>query len=293
MNILVMGGTKLFGRKLVARLLDTGHAVTIATRGNTEDNFGDRVQRIRFDRTKPEQLMETLKDKSYDVVYDQICFTPGEAKAAIDALGDRVGRYIFTSTMAVYEGSEEPITESHFDPLHSLIQLDQESYTYAEGKRQAEAYFHQFAPFPVTSVRVSMVIDGDDYTRRFDFHVNHVARKESIGLPEQTHPIAFVTAEEMANFLAFIGLQSNFVGPINAANHGWFDVIGIASAIGRYLNVEPIFHVTQHPKDDPDYSPYAFSYPLRASNQLAESLGFQFSTLESALPALVDEVLAR
>ena len=46
MNILVLGGTGFFGKHLVWELLHRGHEVTIATRGRTPDDFGDRVRRL-------------------------------------------------------------------------------------------------------------------------------------------------------------------------------------------------------------------------------------------------------
>ena len=48
MKILVIGGTRFFGIHMVKELLDRGHDITIATRGLTPDNFGDKVKRIVF-----------------------------------------------------------------------------------------------------------------------------------------------------------------------------------------------------------------------------------------------------
>jgi len=38
-KVLVMGGTRFFGKKLVQHLLDEGNEVTIATRGRTPDPY--------------------------------------------------------------------------------------------------------------------------------------------------------------------------------------------------------------------------------------------------------------
>ena len=48
MKILVIGGTRYFGIHMVNKLLEQGHAVTIATRGKTPDSYGDKVERITF-----------------------------------------------------------------------------------------------------------------------------------------------------------------------------------------------------------------------------------------------------
>lgn len=48
MNILVLGGTD-FAENSGVELLHRGHEVTIATRGRTPDDFGDRVRRLIVD----------------------------------------------------------------------------------------------------------------------------------------------------------------------------------------------------------------------------------------------------
>ena len=60
MNILVLGGTGFFGKHLVWELLHRGHEVTIATRGRTPDDFGDRVRRLIVDRTDARQMEQVF-----------------------------------------------------------------------------------------------------------------------------------------------------------------------------------------------------------------------------------------
>ena len=57
-KILVFGGTRFFGKALVQRLINKGHEVTIATRGQTKDEFGPSVKRIIVDRENKESLIE-------------------------------------------------------------------------------------------------------------------------------------------------------------------------------------------------------------------------------------------
>ena len=51
MHVLVIGGNRFMGLSLVWRLLFGGHRVTVLNRGNLADPFGDRVERVRVDRT--------------------------------------------------------------------------------------------------------------------------------------------------------------------------------------------------------------------------------------------------
>lgn len=293
MKILVLGGTTFFGRRLVHLLLNEGHDVTIATRGQSQDDFGDAVVRIKVDRTDRNEMVQAFGYSYYDVVYDQICFNPKEAKIAVEAFGNRVGRYIFTSSMAVYGHKDGEITEEDFLPNQNSYDLEAERYTYSDGKRQAEAFFSQNASFPVVEVRVAMVVSGnDDYTGRFDFYVQNVAKNESIGVFETEHPITYVTAWDVAEFLKFLGTKSNFEGPINAANSGFLSIQELSREIGKVINQTPSFHVGSH--EDKTLSPYAmFPFTWKLSNDQATSIGFQFPSIRESIPMMVQESVQR
>src|SRR5687767_5420789 len=102
-DILVIGGTRFFGRLLVERLLGAGHRVTLATRGSAPDPFGDRVARVRVDRGDAAAMTAAFAGAGYDVVYDQVCYRPIDATIALAALGGRIGRYVMASTIEVYD----------------------------------------------------------------------------------------------------------------------------------------------------------------------------------------------
>ena len=63
MNILVLGGTRFFGVHLVRELIKQGHKVTIATRGNKVDEFGDRVNRIKVDHANFIEMKNAFLNK--------------------------------------------------------------------------------------------------------------------------------------------------------------------------------------------------------------------------------------
>lgn len=86
MEILVLGGTRLMGIHLVEALLHKGHSVTIATRGITQDEFGDRVKRIIVDRTDPVGLKESLRDQHYDVVCDSLAYCSNDVRILLDVI---------------------------------------------------------------------------------------------------------------------------------------------------------------------------------------------------------------
>ena len=74
MNVLVLGGTRFFGIHMVNVLLENGHDVTIATRGNASDPFGKKVRRITIERTNSASLKEGLSGTHFDAVLDKLAY---------------------------------------------------------------------------------------------------------------------------------------------------------------------------------------------------------------------------
>ena len=85
-KVLVLGGTRFFGRKLVELLLADGHDVTIVTRGKLANPFGDTVKHVIVDRRDTDAFSKAFEGEYYDIVYDNICYSPNEAKAFCDIL---------------------------------------------------------------------------------------------------------------------------------------------------------------------------------------------------------------
>ena len=85
MKILVIGGTRYFGRYTVEKLVRDGHDVTIASRGNASDDFGDTVKRVRLDRTDPDSVRKAIGGQYFDVIVD---FRPEEGELKWCSRGD-------------------------------------------------------------------------------------------------------------------------------------------------------------------------------------------------------------
>jgi len=293
LKVLILGGTRFVGRRLVHRLIAEGHDVTIATRGTTPDPFGYHIERLTVHREDTAGLKAALFEDSFDVVYDQLCANPRQAQAAIEALGNRVKRYIFTSSMMVYNDKYGIIDETDFDPSIYPIDLSLADYAYAEGKRQAEAYFFQHAPFPVVAIRPGMIIAEDDYTGRFDFVIDHVTNGIPLGVHLESRPISFISADSMAHFLNYIGIYSDYVGPLNACDEGYYTGQDMAEAIGQTMGIVPRTYYTEERAEDPNFNPYAFESMLKLSTRVAESIGFTFPNMRGQLPPMVEQSLMR
>src|SRR5689334_15579627 len=113
MHVLIVGGTRFVGYELVGRLLAAGDMGTILNRGTHPDPFGERVERLRADRTTPE-LEQVLDGRSFDAAIDFAAYTGEDVARIVRLLDGRVGHYIFISSGQVYlvrEGIAPPFRE--------------------------------------------------------------------------------------------------------------------------------------------------------------------------------------
>lgn len=284
-KILIIGGTRFFGKRLVERLLaDSSNAVTILTRGVASDPFGEQVQRIHADRFEPAELADAVGDSQWDVIYDNICYSPDEAKQACQIFDGNTKRYVLTSSMSVYDYSDEAITDDIFDPeAYPLRYGNRNDHTYKEGKRLAEAVFIQQATFPVATVRFPIVLGTDDYTRRLHFHIEHIHNELPIGIPNPEAHINFIRSDEAADFLYRLG-YSTATGPFNACSNGTVRIKDIIAMIEDETGQQAMIHKKTA---DEHMSPFGIEQSWFMDTTKAQSEGYTFLTLSDWLPELV------
>lgn len=280
---LVFGGTRFFGVNLVQTLLSKGLTVTVASRQNSEVPFGSEVETLKVDRFDFKSVQEAVSGRTWDMVFDQICFNARDAKIAVQALHGKTQKYIFTSTMSVYDFAEN-VSETDFNPtLYPISDTPPDQVTYQEGKRQAEAVFFQEAAFPVIAVRIPIVLGEYDYTQRLLLHINRTREGAVIGFPNLQAKMGFIHQKEAGHFLAWIGEQ-DFSGPINACADEIISMEELMALIESEVGIKPILPSTFEPSE---HSPYGVGNTWNMSNSKAKELGYCFSTLDDWLPGLI------
>ena len=282
-NVLIFGGSRYFGKRLALRLAEAGDNVTIVTRGQLQVPEAEGIQSVKGDR----QSVATLKDlsrQSYDLVYDNICFTPYQAKIATDAFFDRVGKYVLTSTMSVYEPGAE-LKESEFNPLHGEYHLERE-HDYGQGKREAESYFFHRASFPVASVRFPIVLGPDDYTDRLKHYVSAIREGRPVVLHRPEAKMGFISSVEAAAFLEWVG-RADVTGPFNAASDGIISMGALMERIGQHVG-KPV-HIIK----EGESSPYDTDRDYYMSNEEAKRAGFVFSQLDDWIDRVIVQTMRK
>jgi nucleoside-diphosphate-sugar epimerase len=283
-SALILGGTQFVGKRLVHLLLAEGVEVTIATRGKTADPFGDQVTRLKISREDNESLAQAFKAKQWDVVYDQTCYSSQEALDTLRALDGKVGKYVFTSSQAVYDfGSNHK--EENFNPLeYTPLLKGRKEYIgyvgYQEAKRAAEAVLFQKAKIPVVAVRFPIIIGKDDYTNRLEFHVNHVESGTAMFIENLDFRYSFIDSEEAAAFLLSIA-KSDYHGTINPGSSEDSSLRELVKVIEDHTGKKAVLDLGGDP------SPYNLPGSWSVDISRANSLGYRFTSLHQLLDQLI------
>ncbi|ADU29686.1 NAD-dependent epimerase/dehydratase family protein [Evansella cellulosilytica] len=288
-HVLVLGGTRFFGKRLVQKLIDNGDNVTVATRGETEVKFDGTVTRVKVNRFDRESMTSVFPDKKWDIIYDQICFSPDDAQDACDVFAGKVNRYVLTSTLSVYQFNEKAAKEEKdFNPFAYDIQSGRkEDFDYSEGKRLAEAVFFQKANFPVVAPRPPIVFGLDDYTERLQYHIRKILRGDKIGIDNVEAKISFVDSEDLAQFLFWIGHQ-DFVGPVNASAPDQITLGDMIALIERKTGGRAIVKASLSKEES---SPMNFPTSYYQDVAFAKAEGYTFKPLSEWFEPLIEALV--
>lgn len=111
MRLLVLGGSWFLGRAVVSDALSRNWDVTTFRRGQSAGADSD-VPLIRGDRENSDDLARLAAAGPWDAVVDTSGFVPANVLSVARALEPATNRYVFVSTVSVYEGwPTEPLTE--------------------------------------------------------------------------------------------------------------------------------------------------------------------------------------
>lgn len=296
MNILVLGGTRFFGVPMINKLIEGGHKITVATRGNYSDNWGDKVTRVKADRLSDESMKELLQGNHYDVVIDKIAYCSMDIKRILQYLD--CDWYIQMSTTALYgelhmntdetdcdtsAGSERGIWQERADAPYEVVKLNAEKAIF---QRLANRIYK---PSPrCIAVRYPYVIGPNDYTKRLLFYVDHVRNEMPMYIDNLDNEISFIMEDEAGEFMAYLATSeaaAEFSGPINGANKGNISIRKIIEYVEGKTGKKAVL------SDDGEPAPYNGTPTNTINTELAEMLGFKFQPIEKRIYKLLDELI--
>src|SRR5262245_4125680 len=110
LRILILGGTGFTGPFQVKYALSRGHKVTVFNRGKTHPGeLLKEVEQLVGDRNGQ---LDALKGKQWDVCIDNPTTLPAWVRDAAQILKGNIDRYVFTSTISVYQDSKTGLDEN-------------------------------------------------------------------------------------------------------------------------------------------------------------------------------------
>lgn len=314
MHILVIGGTRFFGRSAVEQLLAAGHRVTIFSRGNSRPPFWDDIEHIQGDRTDADGLRAHLSGRSFDGVIDNQCFNREEAESVIEALRGRVGRYVVASTVSVYgEGGHaigrhtvrqplteeerfavdyrylEPVRETDLDNADHPWEYRPNLSAYGEGKRHMErAMLESPQDWPWIVVRVPATLGPGDPSGRFSWWLSRIMDGGPILLPDGgAHAVQLGYSSDLSQFLIRLQGQGevrsiyNYAQPETPALANFLRAM--AGDAGRPLNTvaapsDVMQRYTELPWEEWSYAPFCYCPLLMSTSRAEAQVGLGFRT---------------
>ncbi|MEU1777920.1 NAD-dependent epimerase/dehydratase family protein [Streptomyces abikoensis] len=202
MSVLVLGGTSFVGRAIVEDALRAGARVTLFGRGRTGTDLFPGLTRLIGDRDTGDYA--ALRDGRWDAVVDVSGFVPRHVGQAMDALGDRVGRYLFISSHAVYDntglrpGSDEDTPRR--PPVRDTEVLD--NTTYGPCKVACEDDVLARYGTRATIVRPGKVAGPHDPSDTFTHWVRRAALGGRVALPtDPAQPVQIVDSRDLARLV--------------------------------------------------------------------------------------------
>src|ERR1700730_158196 len=230
MKVLILGGTRFVGRHLVTAALARNHEITLFNRGKHPSAPLKSVETICGDRNSD---LAKLQGRRWDAVVDTCGYLPRTVRASAEILSHSVARYVFISSQSVYadvsvSGIDETapvatLTSEQLDHANEIDSSGQPSaLTYGKMygglKALCEQAAEEVSPNRVLIIRPGLIVGPYDYTDRFTYWVQRVARDEPREVLAPVRPdryVQFIDVRDLAEWTVRM-IETKSTGAYNA-----------------------------------------------------------------------------
>ena len=247
MRVLVLGGTVFLGRHVVEALLARGDEVTLFHRGQHGAELFPGVERVIGDRAT--DLDRLPAGATWDAVIDTSAYVPAVAAASAAALRDRAERYVFISSLSVYDLAQAPITEAsatvEVPDGASRDEMTMETYGPLKllCEREVEA---AFGADRTLIVRPGLIVGPHDPTDRYTYWPLRFARGGDVLVPDDLDMCPpLLDVRDLAAFIVD-AIEAGHSGAVNASAdpaftlRAMFDACAAASGVAsRVVPIRP------------------------------------------------------
>ena len=237
MRILIIGGTRFLGRHLVDSALARGHEVTLFNRGKTNPDLFPQLETILGDREKDVVKLADL-GQTWDAAIDVAGYLPRIVRLSVEALEPGVSRYIYISSLSVYENFREVgIDESY--PVgkiedETIEEITEE--TYGPLKALCEKAVQDLYGERALIVRPGLIVGPHDPTDRFTYWPVRVARGGDVLAPQKPEAgIQVVDVRDLSEFIIKL-IEENASGVYNATGPDYELTIGKLLEVSKRIS---------------------------------------------------------
>ena len=282
-TVLVCGGTHFMGLRLIPALLSKGYVVTMVTRGYRDNPFLGKAECLRADINNKTEIAQLFKGKKYDVIIDNIAFSPGMVLNILDNI--ETNRYIQVSSMTVYKNTQGILHESLFDPMDYELSdnaFQEEDIPYYEGKRLCEAVAYQlFKNKCPVAIRPGYVVEPSNCSHpgnnRFRWFYNHINNGIPIRGGYGDYECFFTRTDDEADAIC-LAIEEDITDPVNVGSKGSVRIDDIITCFERAVGKKAVYQADGDvpPFTGTDFEPDSFCGKYMSVKRL-ESLGFHVS----------------
>ena len=230
MRILIIGGTRFLGRHLVESALAHSHDVTLFNRGKSNPGLFPQLETILGDREKD---VDKLAGRIWDAVIDVAGYFPRIVRLSADVLKENVARYVFISTISVYDNFKK-VGINELDPVGKIADETVEEITgetYGPLKALCEQVVQDIYGERALIVRPGLIVGPHDPTDRFTYWPVRVARGGDVLAPQKPEAaIQVIDVRDLSDFIIKL-IQDAASGVYNATGPDY------ELSIGKLLEV--------------------------------------------------------
>ena len=198
-NILVLGGTMFVGRALVEKLQQQPNvSLTLFNRGKSNAGLFANVHQLHGNRETAD--INQITNRHWDVVIDFSGYYPTTFAQLLQSLQGKVGRYIFISTISVYDlnNPKEGLT-LETDPILACSDTQKTSQlpdAYGEKKAEMERLLLQHQADAII-LRPSFIYGRYDWTDRFYYWLYRARFNQTVAVMPP-HTLSLTYANDLA-----------------------------------------------------------------------------------------------
>lgn len=217
MKLLILGGTRFYGRAIAEEALGRGHQVTLFHRGQSGRDLFPEATHVLGNR---DGELDRLSGHTFDAVVDVCGYVPRLVRASAEFLRPLAPRYVFVSTISVYDLATPGLHAEDAPRFAPLLDGNEQitGETYGPLKVACEDVVEEVYGQNGFSIRPGYIIGPHDVSDRFTYWVARIGQGGEVAVPiAQGQPFQGVDARDLARYT---------VDQAEADTHGATHVIG-------------------------------------------------------------------